>query len=138
MSEAKSNAFNVAALFDERDMRRRQDKEAGEQLARREDEEREAFRQRLENFQLTDEHIQTVQQRIKHAFERGETELMFASFPSSFCTDDGRAIIHAGTPPIVAPTKEEKEKMKDADPEWLATLPRGARPVYEYWAKAMK
>jgi hypothetical protein len=63
---------------------------------------------------------------------------MFVSFPSDFCSDDGRAIVNAGAPPIVKPTKEEKERMKDAAPEWLSTLPRGAIPIYEYWKKEMK
>ena len=54
------------------------------------------FRKRLDNFKLTDEIIQSGLDRIKRAFERGETELMFSSFPSSFCTDSGRAIINAG------------------------------------------
>jgi len=63
---------------------------------------------------------------------------MFASFPSDFCMDSGRAILNAGIPPIVALTDEEKEKLKDAEPEWLHTLPRGAWPVYEHWKQHMK
>jgi hypothetical protein len=138
MTETSSAPFSVAALCSERDARRRQDKEAAEQLARRKDEERSQFRQRLENFQLTDELIEATQQRIRRAFESGETELMFATFPSDFCSDGGRAITNAGAPPIVELTDEEKEKLKDAEPEWLHTLPRGARPVYEHWKTVMK
>jgi hypothetical protein len=138
MTETSPASFSVTALFAERDARRRQEKDATEQLARRKDEERSQFKQRLENFQLTDELIQTTQERIRRAFESGETELMFASFPSDFCSDGGRAIINAGAPPIVEPSDEEKEKLKDAEPEWLHTLPRGARPVYEHWKQAMK
>jgi hypothetical protein len=138
MTETSSSPFSVANLFAERDARRRQEQEAAEQLARRKDEERSQFKQRLETFQLTDEILQATQQRIRRAFESGETELMFASFPSDFCSDGGRAIINAGAPPIVELTDEEKEKLKDADPEWLHTLPRGARPVYEHWKKMMK
>lgn len=138
MTETSSAPFSVAALFSERDARRRQDKEAAEQLARRKDEERSQFRQRLENLQLTDELIEATQQRVRRAFESGETELMFASFPSDFCSDGGRAITNVGAPPIVKLTDEEKEKLKDAEPEWLHTLPRGARPVYEYWKTVMK
>jgi hypothetical protein len=138
MTETSSAPFSVESLFSERDARRLKEKEAAEQLARRKNEELSQFRQRLENFQLTDEIIQTTQQRIKRAFENGESELMFASFPSDFCTDSGRAILNAGAPPIVKLTDEEKEKLKDAEPEWLHTLPRGARPVYEYWKQHMK
>ncbi|HEX2943625.1 MAG TPA: hypothetical protein VHO91_21395 [Rhodopila sp.] len=138
MAEATSAPFSVATLAAERNARRRLEREAEEQLARRKDEEHAAFKKRLETFQLTPEHIETVKQRIRRAFERGETELMFASFPSDFCTDGGRAINNAGTPPIVAPSEAEKKRLQDADPEWLATLPAGARPVYEFWKTKMK
>ena len=138
MTETSSSPFSVEALFAERDARRLKEKEGAEHLARRKNEELTTFRQRLENFQLNDEIIQTTQQRIRRAFENGEAELMFASFPSDFCTDSGRAILNAGAPPIVELTDEEKEKLKDAEPEWLHTLPRGARPVYEHWKQHMK
>jgi len=52
---------------------------------------------------------------------------MFASFPSSFCTDQGRAVINAGAPPINKPDAASDE------PDWLATMPAGVRQVYEYW-----
>jgi len=138
MTETSSAPFSVASLFAEREARRRQEQEAAEQIARRKNEEMAQFRQRLENFQLTDEIIQAGQLRIRRAFERGEEELMFTSFPSDFCTDSGRAIINAGAPPIVKLTDEEKEKLKDADPEWLATLPRGARGGYDYLTQYLK
>lgn len=138
MPETMEPQFSVASLFAEREARRLQEREAEEQLKRRKEEELSAFRRRLEDFELTDAHIQIVQQRIRRAFERGETELMFASFPSGFCSDGGRAIINAGAPPINKPSKEEAQRQKDADPEWLATLPRGAQPVYQYWKKAMR
>jgi hypothetical protein len=138
MSEAGSNPFSVAGLFAERDARRRRDREAEELLARRKEEELADFKLRLDNFQLTEDSVQRVHQRIRHAFERGETELMFASFPSDFCSDGGRAIINSGAPPINKPSKEEAAKLKDADPDWLATLPAGARPVYEYWKSTMR
>jgi hypothetical protein len=54
------------------------------------------------------------------------------SFPSSFCADGGRAISNAGAPPINPPDKEEQAP-QSREPEWLATLPAGARPIYEYW-----
>ena len=138
MSETQSSPFSVKALFAEREARRRQEKEAEEHLARRKEEELAEFKKRLHNFQLTEANIQTVQLRIRRAFERGETELMFASFPSDFCTDGGRAIINAGAPPINKPTGEDAAKQRDAYPEWLATLPAGARPIYEYWNSVMR
>ena len=138
MSETKSASLSVAALFAEREARRHRDKEAAELLTRRKEEELAAFKQRLDDFKLTEDRIHAVEQRIRRAFEQGETELMFASFPSDFCTDGGRAIANAGAPPINKPTREAAAKLKDADPEWLATLPRGARPVYEHWKKVMR
>jgi hypothetical protein len=60
---------------------------------------------------------------------------MFASFPSDFCSDDGRAIINAGAPPIVKP---DKTAQKPTVPLWIETLPKGMRAVYEYWKQFME
>ena len=107
MSDTSGHTLSVAGRFAERDARRRHDQEALEELQRRKEEELAEFRKRLDNFQLTDAIIQSSLDRITRAFERGETELMFSSFPSHFCTDGGRAIINAGAPPINKPTKEK-------------------------------
>jgi hypothetical protein len=132
MPEITSPVLSVAALFAEREARRLSEREADEQLKRQREEELAEFKKRLDTFQLTDWHVKTVLDRIKRAFDRGETELMFTSFPSSFCTDGGRAIVNAGAPPINQP--DEKDALAKADePEWLATLPAGARPIYAYW-----
>jgi len=135
MAGASGSSLSVAALFAERDARRRQEQEAEEQLKRKKQEELADFRNRLENFHLTDAHVETVLYRIRRAFERGETELMLTAFPSSFCTDDGRAIITAGAPPI---NKPDKNAPPPSEPEWLATLPRGARPIHDYWKQNMQ
>src|SRR5580700_8656623 len=137
MQEGSGLTLSVAALFCERDARRRSDREAEDQLRRHKEEELAAFRQRLDNFKLTDEIIQSGLDRIKRAFERGETELMIASFPSTFCTDDGRAVINDGAPPIVKPTKEDAAKRAE-EPEWLPTLPAGVRQVYDFWKRSLK
>lgn len=134
---ATTAALSVMGLFAERDARRRRDQEATDQLQRQKEEELAKYRQRLDNFQLTDTIIQSGLDRIRRAFERGETELMFSSFPSSFCTDGGRAVINAGAPPINKPTKEELAARGD-EPEWLATLPAGVRQVYQYWKDNLK
>src|SRR6185312_6458861 len=137
MPGASGAALSVAALFADRDAQRRRDAEAVEQLQRRKDEERAEFRKRLDNFQLTDEVIKTGLDRIRRAFERGETELMISSFPSSFCTDGGRAIINAGAPPINKPSSAEAAAQSDA-PEWLTTLPAGVRQVHDFWKNNLK
>ena len=121
-----TSALSLAALFAEREARQRQDREAAEHLQRRKEEELAEFRKRLENFQLTDQIIQSGLDRIRRAFERGETELMIASFPSDFCTDGGRAVSNAGAPPINKPTGQERATRTE-EPEWLATLPAGAQ-----------
>jgi hypothetical protein len=137
MSATSGAALSVASLFAQRDAQRRHDQEAAEQLQRRKEEELAEFRKRLDNFRLTDEIIQSGLDRIRRAFERGETELMFSSFPSSFCTDGGRAVINAGAPPINKPSKQELAARGD-EPEWLATLPAGVRLVFDYWKANLK
>ena len=137
MSGTSGPALSITALFAERDARHRRDKEAKEQLQRRQAEELAAFQKRLDNFRLTEEVIHSGLDRIRRAFERGETELMIASFPSSFCTDGGRGILNAGAPPINRPSKEELAARPD-EPEWLATLPAGVREVYDYWKTNLK
>ena len=96
MADLPGATLSVATLFAERDGRQRLDQEAAEQLQLRKEEELAAFRQRLDNFQLTDAIIKSGLDRIRRAFERGESELMFASFPCDFCTDGGRAVVNAG------------------------------------------
>src|SRR5580692_3055635 len=137
MSETSGHTLSVAGLFAERDAHRRHDQKALEELQRRKEEELAEFRKRLDNFQLTDAIIQSGLDRIKRAFERGETELMFSSFPGNFCTDGGRAIINAGAPPINKPTKEELAARHD-EPEWLEMLPTGVHQVYDYWKSYLK
>jgi hypothetical protein len=129
--------LTVGALFAERDASRRRDAEAAEQLQQKRNEELTQFRQRLENFQLTDDIIKSGMDRIRRAFERGETELMISAFPTLFCSDGGRAVINAGAPPINKPTKEELAARSD-EPEWLATMPAGVRKVFEFWKTDLK
>jgi hypothetical protein len=137
MPEVTAPGLSVATLFAEREARRRREREEAEHLQRKQAEELTAFKQRLENFELTDALVQAVIERIRRAFERGETELILTSFPSSFCTDSGRAVNNAGLPPINKPDEEEAAAGRH-EPAWLATMPKGARPVYEYWEKHLK
>src|SRR5581483_6412044 len=76
MPSALNPPLSVAALFAECEDRRRRDREAEEQLRRKQQEELAEFKKRLDTFQLTDTHVQTLIDRIRRAFERGETELM--------------------------------------------------------------
>jgi hypothetical protein len=137
MTEAVHPILSVNALFAEREERRRRDQQATEQLHHRREEELASFKKRLEDFQLTDATIASCLDKIKHAFEHGETELMITSFPSEFCADGGRAIINAGEPPINKPTKEQMAAQAE-EPEWLTKLPTGVRKVYDYWKTNLK
>jgi len=112
MLENSTQPLTVAALFVEHGAHLRHEKEAEEQLV------------------LSKAFTDSLAARIKRAFDHGETELMFASFPSSFCSDEGRAIDNVGEPPI---NKSDKNAhTQDTEPQLLATLPRGARPLYDF------
>jgi hypothetical protein len=137
MSATSVPVLSVASLFAERDAQRQRDREAAEHLRRRKEEELEAFRKRLDTFQMTEDIIKSGHDRLRRAFEAGESELMISAFPSSFCSDGGRAIINAGAPPINKPTKEELAA-REAEPEWLATMPAGVQKVFEYWKTNLK
>ncbi|HKM62924.1 MAG TPA: hypothetical protein VJY39_10580 [Acidisphaera sp.] len=137
MTEAQSAPFSVASLFAEREARQHADKQTEEELSRRHEEELAAFKHRLETFQLTQEVIEAANQRIKRAFDRGETEIMVSSFPCEFCTDNGRAINNADLPPLVKPTPEEAARLREA-PAWLDTVPAGVRAVYQHFKTHME
>lgn len=126
-----STRLSLRAMFAERETRRRKEREEEEQLQRRQEEELASFKKRLDEFELTPDRIDAALARIRRAFERGDTELMLTSFPSSFCSDDGRAVIHAGVPPINKPKKGESAR--DPVPGWVGTMPKGAALVYDYW-----
>ena len=130
-----ASGFSVASLFAEREARRQREREQAEQLHRRKLEELDSFKKRLDDFQITDDTVQVVLARIHRAFDNGDTELMLTSFPSSFCTDAGRAVGNAGLEPINKPAGAEPA---DAEPAWLATLPAGARPLYAWWEAHLK
>lgn len=136
MSNDPAPMLSVSALFATRDAQRLKEQQEEEQLKRRQQEELSAFKKRLDEFQITEERVQAVLGRIKRAFERGETELLITSFPSSFCSDSGRAITNAGRPSITK--SDPKNVAKKSEPEWLATLPAGARQVYDYWKTNLK
>ncbi len=134
MPEDAFVALSVRGLAAERDARRQREQETERQLKRAEAERLADFKKRLDTFQITDAHRRMVIDKIKRAFDQGETETMIASFPSSFCTDNGRAIINAGEPPI----NEPEEAAGELEPDWLATLPAGCRLVYEEWKRYLK
>jgi hypothetical protein len=128
--------LNLRELFGERDARRRHEQELEQQLRQTKDEQQREFRRRLEEFEVTEQHRAAILNKIRRAVDSGETEIMFASFPASFCSDMGRAINNVGVPPINPPdpTQQSEERL----PEWVTTLPAGFRRVYELWKEHMK
>lgn len=136
MTGTPAPALSVTALFADREERRHREQEAEQQLKRHNQEQLEDFRKRLDEFQVTEERVHAVMHRIREAFDRGETELLLTSFPSSFCTDGGRAVNNADLPPINKPA--QKDASLSPEPEWLATLPRGVSRVYEHWKRELQ
>ena len=134
MSNDHPAILSVNELFAERAARRQREKEADAKLQRDVDERDKEFRQRLDEFQMTDSLRHAFVDKIKHAFERKENELVIVSFPVSFCSDGGRAVANIDAPPINKPDKAQA----DAEPAWLETLPRGAHAVYEFWKNELK
>lgn len=135
MTDSSPSTFSVAALIAHREAERRKDREAAEAMQRKQAEELDTFRKRLEEFQVTDENIERVTGRIRRAFEQGESELMITSFPSAFCTDEGRAVNNADLPPLNPPKEGEP---KPTEPAWLETLPKGMTAVYNYWKQHLE
>lgn len=60
--------------------------------------------------------LKQARQRVEAAAKRGEFEALVYTFPSSLCTDDGRAI-------------------NSGDPDWPATLQGKAREMFEAWER---
>lgn len=135
MSGHQPDTFSVSELVAERDARRHREEETERQLKQKEQEHLVDYKKRLDEFQMTDANGHAIMDKIKKAFDQGETEVMFVSFPSSFCTDSGRAIINAGEPPINA---EDGKASAEHEPDWLTTLPVGLRSVYDVWKQQLK
>ncbi len=135
MLERQPVALSVAELVAEREARHLHEQETQKQLQQKEQERLADYKKRLDAFQLTDANRHAIVDKIKRAFDQGDTEMMFMSFPSSFCTDSGRAILNAGEPPINAPDGED---LAEHEPDWLATLPVGLRAIYGVWKQELK
>ncbi|WP_171060671.1 histidine kinase [Poseidonocella sp. HB161398] len=68
---------------------------------------------------LTHEELEEVRRKIRHAVDHGMFEVMVMRFPSSLCSDKGRAV-------------------NNALPNWPETLPRKAHELYLTWEKVAK
>lgn len=77
------------------------------------------FAQEFVNSHLTQDEIDEVRKKIRHAVDNGLFEVMVMRFPSTLCTDKGRAI-------------------NNALDNWPETLPGKARDLYETWLERAK
>ena len=133
---ATAPALSLTTMFASRDAEHRKEREEEEQLRRRQQEELAAFKKRLDEFELTQERIDAALARIRRAFNRGDHELMITSFPSVFCSDDGRAVVNFAAPPINR--SKATSSPQEAVPEWVQTMPAGVKLVYDYWRKSLQ
>ena len=69
--------------------------------------------------QVSDDEIAMVRRLVMNAVKAGKYEALVYSFPSSLCTDGGRAI-------------------NSADPQWTETLQGKAKQFYERYVKFAK
>ncbi|WP_029075369.1 hypothetical protein [Kaistia adipata] len=69
--------------------------------------------------QISDDEVETVRRVALNAVKNGQYEAMVYSFPSSLCTDKGRAI-------------------NSADPDWPETLQGKAKQFYERYVEYAK
>ncbi|WP_245479776.1 hypothetical protein [Hansschlegelia zhihuaiae] len=93
----------------------RKAREAAERERKAQEELHDAFMKR----ELPPDIVERVSTRVRWAAERGEKELLVMRFPSSFCTDQGRAI-------------------NNADPKWPQTLEGFAKRAYEFYESELK
>lgn len=86
-----------------------------EKAKRQAEELREAFMSR----EIQPEAIDRINAAVSTAARNGQTQLQVLTFPSSYCTDGGRAI-------------------NVADPEWPSTLQGFAQKAIEFYRKELK
>jgi hypothetical protein len=83
------------------------------------DQERDGLHEAFMAREIHPEVLERVSRAVRGAAERGEHELMAVRFPSSYCTDGGRAI-------------------NNYEAGWPATLTGFARKAYEFWQKELE
>ena len=117
IGEAKSGVEPMSAEELRKEILREQVAEADKRLAARREEERQhiAFAEDFLRHHIGAEELAMVQRLIMEAVHQGKFEALVYSFPSSLCTDSGRAI-------------------NSSDPDWPETLQGKAREFYEKYA----
>jgi hypothetical protein len=82
------------------------------------DHEREQFHEAFMTRDISPDVFQRVSRLVKSAAERGEREVLAIRFPSSYCTDGGRAI-------------------NSFEPDWEQTLTGFAKKAHEFYEKEL-
>ena len=82
------------------------------------DHEREQFHEAFMTRDIQPEAFERLSRLVKGAAERGECEVMAMRFPSSYCTDGGRAI-------------------NSFEPDWPQTLTGFAKKGHEFYEKEL-
>jgi hypothetical protein len=90
-----------------------------EKLRAKQNEELTKFTNSFLKDQVSDDEIAMVRRLVMNAVKNGKYEALVYSFPSSLCTDSGRAI-------------------NSADPQWTETLQGKAKQFYERYLKFAK
>ena len=85
----------------------------------REKEQKELHDKFFGNPEITDADRQRFRSTVQRAAERGESEILVMRFPSTFCTDGGRAI-------------------NNLDPNWTQSLSGRAKAAYDVWERELK
>jgi hypothetical protein len=82
------------------------------------DHERDEFRETFMAREVHPEVFERVSKLVKSAAERGEREVLALRFPSSYCTDGGRAI-------------------NSFEPDWPRTLTGFAKKAHDFYEKEL-
>lgn len=115
MAEPKPDAPGVVSAADLRMRMLERELHAMEERQRAgtaEQERRAAFAKSFLNDHVSEDERAMIRRIVMKAVENGRMEALVYSFPSSLCTDGGRAI-------------------NNADPDWPQTLQGKAREIYE-------
>lgn len=110
------SAEQLRAEILEQELARMREQEA---LLSVEEKQRSAFAEDFLNRHVGPEELQLIRRVVEFAVRHGEMEALVYSFPSSLCTDDGRAI-------------------NNAAPNWPETLQGKAKELYDEFERRAK
>jgi hypothetical protein len=111
-------AMSVQDLFAAKAAAAQRRRAEAEDAAAQKKAELEAFSQRVQTYEITDEDRERALTRIRRAFEAGERELMLIKFPSVLCGDGGRRI-------------------NNHLEGWQDTLPGVFHKIYHWWEREL-